>query len=416
MVHNVALYRALSDYRQSLLHDYERFSQALTLCVPYLSVRAGLSKRDAEQRLARSELLDRHWLSRGPWSGISMNSPTLHEQAPVRVASTCLNAGVLLALAELRSKTNVRVDCSYLTPLEYWSSPTLADDVDVFVTEVSSPYISGTQAGEVFQLALPIHLVAEGVITKNPLLYLPYSTPRRTSAIVTAGTSTVTHAKQRFGRNIEEIPDASVWRSVLASITDAEVFFAWEPWLYLIEKSLPEMHVIRDGQFIIGMFVANATLEDAARRPAILGFLDAFVRQWRSLVARRDAITESDLRRLDEFAGWSNTFNRAMLVAVSSVEVEHVVTTAVRGTILKLIGTIRESIGPEPRLIEEVAPRIDDIERHIGRLLEKDLQPLLVLVEDLVKSHDKRPWAQIDEIHAFLRTRAQMPARDRHYR
>jgi hypothetical protein len=188
----------------------------------------------------------------------------------------------------------------------------------------------------------------------------------------------------------------------LSQITNREVFFAWEPWLYLIEKQRPDLHVIRNGQFITGMFVNRLTLEDPARQPSLLHFLDAFVRQWRLLQSKRASVRPKDIRSLDVFAGWRDAFNRAMLVAVSPVESEHVVLTATREEIVDLLEGIQKKIEPNPRIIERITLYCDEIRSSVEKLPEEQLYTVYVLVKNLSKSREKTAWEKIKEIQAFI--------------
>lgn len=402
MIDKVAHYRAKSDLKNSLLHTYELFTQASDICVPYICRRTGISEADAKHFLSRPPILDEHWLDRAPWSNTPLVKPDTAHDSPIRVNSICINVGVLLTLSHLANTQSVDIDvrCNYLTPLEYWSTAAFVENVDVFVTELSSPFISEIKACEMFRLAFPIHKVAEGVLTSSPLLDLYPSTYRK--AIVTEGTSTVTHAKANEERDPLILKSPRQWKTILSQITNRELFFAWEPWLYLIEKQRPDLHVIRHGQFIMGMFVNRLTLEDPVRQQHVLHFLDAFVRQWRLLQSTHTSVGPKSVKSLDSFVGWRDTFNRAMLVAVSPVESEHVVLTATREEVLELLNGIQKKIEPDPRIIERVSLYYDEIQTAVEELPEEQLFTVKVLMESLLKSREKTAWEKIKEIRAFI--------------
>jgi hypothetical protein len=186
--------------------------------------------------------------------------------------------------------------------LEYWSAPSFEDDVDVFISEIASPIISASKASDSFALAYPIHKTVEGVITSNPLLDISNIKRRSSVPIVTSATSSVTHGRLRFGKTPAlELSDTGKWRGVLSALKQGEVFFAWEPWLFAIDSTRNDLHVIRDGQFILGMYVNQLALDDPARRHGVLRFLDAFVHQWRAVQLLWPSLKQKEMRRLTVF-------------------------------------------------------------------------------------------------------------------
>lgn len=303
MIDKVAHYRAKSDFRWSLLHDYGLMEESREVCRPYLARRANISHAEAAQRLRLPALLDEHWADRAPWSCDPLPPRGEAIGGTVRISTICVNTGVLLALAALLDAGEpIAVRCGFLTALEYWSAPSFEDDVDVFISEIASPIISASKASDSFALAYPIHKTVEGVITSNPLLDISNIKRRSSVPIVTSATSSVTHGRLRFGKTPAlELSDTGKWRGVLSALKQGEVFFAWEPWLFAIDSTRNDLHVIRDGQFILGMYVNQLALDDPARRHGVLRFLDAFVHQWRAVQLLWPSLKQKEMRRLTVF-------------------------------------------------------------------------------------------------------------------
>jgi hypothetical protein len=92
-----------------------------------------------------------------------------------------------------------------------------------------------------------------------------------------------------------------------------------------------------------------------------------------------------------------------MLVAVSSVESEHPVTTANRSEIETMIETIAKQVARDPKLISSVAQQSAKVIVDLEDLSEMDLFKVRELVTHLVRSR-KKPWEKLSEIDAFIKT------------
>jgi len=193
--YKVALRRAMMDFDNSLLHEYAKLTEYTKLCIPYLCKRSNLSEDEAVKRLCRPSVLNEHWArDRRAWvDDYHLSQPISkprHDPAkpkplnynlsqsradplglkPIRICTLCANISTLLTLARLiknYENIGIEVKCSFTSPMEYWSSPSLLEDVDIFVTEISAPIICGIDACDKYELAFPIHFTEEGVIYKN---------------------------------------------------------------------------------------------------------------------------------------------------------------------------------------------------------------------------------------------------------
>jgi len=407
LIDKVAHFRAKSDFRWSLLHDYGLVEQSREVCRSYVTRRTKISPAEADRRLRPPALLEQHWMNRAPWSRDPLPPRGEDSGGTVRISTICVNTGVLLALADLLdAKEPIEVRCGFLTALEYWSVGSFETDVDIFISEIASPIISASKASDSFALAYPIHKTVEGVITSNPLLDLNNIERRSSVPIVTSATSSVTHGRLRFGKMPAlELSDTNKWRGVLSALKHGEVFFAWEPWLFAIDSTRHDLHVIRDGQFILGMYVNRLALDDPLRRRDVLRFLDAFVHQWRARQSRWPSLRQKEIRRLTVFPEWRETFGRGMLIAVSSVESEHPVTAANRDEIETIIEMIAKQVAADPKLITSVTRQAATVIADLGALSEEDMFKVRELVTSLLRSR-KKPWEKLSEIHAFIQTMA----------
>lgn len=406
MNHKFAHYRALDDLRLSVLHDYHTFKYAAEQCIAKAMERTGMTRSEAVRRFSIPPILLQHWQNRAPWNDIPAAGETVQDAEPIRIKSICINTGVLYLLRKLidSNELAIHVDCNYFAPLEYLSSTSLIDDVDVFVTEIASPFYSEVQACDNFALAYPIHTVVEGYATKNKEVGTGGLEPGKDhTTIVLGATSSEGQAYQWPVREKIRLQNPKDLEGMFSSLDSDELVCVWEPWLEMIDRSNQDgLRVVRQGHFIMGMFVNRLALEDPSRQIGMIRFLDTFIRQWRSLHAHQKLVQELDMIRLNAFRGWQESFQRAMIIAESSFVPVHPVPEVARKQILELVDAIGQSLPPDQLIIDRVAQIRNAISAEIATLPEKLLPAILMQAEVLIRSRDKPAWQQINEILAHI--------------
>jgi len=339
--YKVAFRRVMLDFENSVLHEYDRLTEYTELCIPYICKRTNLSQDEAKKRLCRPTVLSEHWArNRVAWYDeyqlswpVSTSSEPL-ELKPITICTLCANVSTLLTLARLiKNYENIGVDvrCRFATPMDYWLSDSLLDDVDIFVTELSAPIICGIDECNKYELAFPIHITDEGVIYKNKDSWRRDSLRqgRVGNPIVTIGTSSLSHARTIYGKKTNEgfdfLKSTKEWQNIVGTLGNDDKLFVWEPWLSMFKERYRDngLYAHTNGWFIMGMFVNSNTLYNMDRQPQIIFFFDAFIKEWRNTFKNRDFLGEEDIYELHEFDGWHTTFFNTILSSIGYLEAEH---------------------------------------------------------------------------------------------
>lgn len=355
-----ALYRARKDFQNSILHDASLFEEGRLAARDYTYERA---EDRCEEVFAKSSFygdLLAHVRDKHPWC----LTPDLKRQyadqisRPVVVYTICVNTGVLYVLRLLQAvlQDRLQINCQYMSPVEYVENGDFHDKGDFFFSETTTParFLSAERRRDTQFICL-VHQARQAMITRNPIA----SYSARPYAV--EYTSTLSHAKAIFPkREIELLRHPSKWQSLLPNL-GKDALFTWDPWVWLIQQTWPDLQVDAESKFQMSLFANRGASDDPVRRAEMLAFISLYIACWKDVHNAQEQLTEASIQALAKDDKWAVAFGRAADVVRGTDTVGLFTLSERRASLVQHVQTLWMICGGRPGLVQKLGAMHRDL-------------------------------------------------------